>query len=72
MVQEMLDAESVNDITDCSKLIGFKYIYRVRVGSNRVFFLHHPPEGDVTLLYIVSRGEAYGKRYILRLRDKDV
>ena len=73
VILEVEKAESVADITDCRKLAGFNYVYRIRIGNYRAFFIFHVQIVDDTALfqYLLLRGEAYAKKNIDNLRDKD-
>jgi len=55
------------------KLRLFNNVYRIRIGSQRAFFvLHIEIEGNVVKFeYLISRGEAYNKKNMERLRRKD-
>ena len=48
-------------------------IYRIRIGSYRAFFVFHVEiiEDTVKFEYLISRGEAYDKKNMKRLRGKD-
>lgn len=72
-IQEIIDAESIEDISDCKKLTSYKYIYRIRIGSYRAFFVFHVQITDDTVKfeYLLSRGEAYNKKNMENLRNKD-
>lgn len=72
-INEVIDATNVNDITDCKKIESLKNVYRIRIGDRRAFFvLHVEVEGDVAKFeYLVSRGEAYDKKYMDKLRNRD-
>lgn len=37
-IQEVIDANSIDEITDCKKLVDYDFIYRIRIGSYRAFF----------------------------------
>lgn len=73
MIREVKSVNSVDEITDCIKLTGYKFVYRIRVGDYRAFFIFHVRiENDtVKFEYLVSRGEAYGKKVESVLRKKD-
>lgn len=73
VILEVEKAASVADITDCKKLAGFNYVYRIRIGNYRAFFIFHVQIVDDTVLfqYLLLRGEAYAKKNIDNLRDKD-
>ena len=72
-IQEVIDAQSVDQITDCKKLVGFDFIYRIRMGDYRAFFTFHVRiEGDTVFFqYLLPRGEAYDKKNQENLRKKD-
>lgn len=40
-VQEVMDAENIEELTDCKKLVDYDFIYRLRIGSYRAFFSFH-------------------------------
>lgn len=73
-INEVVDADSINDITDCKKIESLNSVYRIRIGSKRAFFvLHLRIDGDVVRFeYLFSRGEAYDKKNMEKLRNKDV
>ena len=58
------NAESLKDITDCKKLVGYRNVYRIRIGDYRAFFTFHIEIINDTVIfrYLVSRGEAYAKK----------
>ena len=64
VVVEVKNAESLKDITDCKKLVGYRNVYRIRIGDYRAFFTFHIEIVNDTVIfrYIVSRGEAYAKK----------
>lgn len=73
-INEVMDAASIDEISDCKKIESLNSVYRIRIGDRRAFFvLHVEIEGDlVKFEYLVSRGEAYDKKNMERLRLKDV
>lgn len=73
-IDEVRASSSVLSISDCKKLETFNSVYRIRVGSYRAFFvLHIRIEGDMVIFeYLLPRGEAYGKKSLDRLRNRDV
>ena len=73
MIIEVERANCVDEITDCKKLVGFDFIYRIRMGDYRVFFTFHVRiEGDTVFFqYLLPRGEAYDKKNQENLRKKD-
>ena len=64
VITEVKNAESIKDITDCKKLVGYRNVYRIRIGDYRAFFTFHVEivNGTVFFRYLVSRGEAYAKK----------
>lgn len=74
VINEVIDASCVEEITDCKKIESLNSVYRIRIGSRRAFFvLHVEIEGNLVKFgYLVSRGEAYDKKNMERLRRKDV
>ena len=61
-IKEVKAAEDIKEITDCKKLVGYRKIYRIRIGDYRAL-LTLEIEGDTVFFqYLVSRGEAYGKK----------
>ena len=71
LILEIRAAQSVDDIGNCKKLIGYNSIYRIRLGDFRVFFLLKIVELTVFLKYLVSRGDAYSKEYQEKLKRND-
>lgn len=64
VIQEVKTADNIQQITDCKHLVGYKHVYRIRIGDYRAFFTCHLEIVDdvVFFQYLVSRGEAYGKQ----------
>ena len=73
-INEVIDANSIEEITDCKKIESLNSVYRIRIGDRRAFFvLHIEIEGDlVKFEYLVSRGEAYDKKNLQKLRKRDI
>ena len=73
-ILEVMQAESVENITDCKKLTGYQNVYRIRIGSLRAFFTLHIEIIDnvVFFKFLVSRGEAYDKKNEKRLKEIDL
>ena len=73
-ILEVMQAESVENITDCKKLTGFQNVYSIRIGSLRAFFTLHIEIIDnvVFFRFLVSRGEAYDKKNEKRLKEIDL
>ena len=73
VIQEVIDAKDLDDITHCIRLTGYVYVYRIRIGDYRAFFVFHVQIiGDTVMFeYLVSRGEAYNKKIQQKLRRKD-
>ena len=68
---EIRAVQSVGDIGNCKKLIGYNSVYRIRLGDYRAFFLLEIVGQTVFLKYLVGRGEAYSKEYRDRLKLDD-
>lgn len=64
VIAEVKNAESIKEITDCKKLVGYRNVYRIRIGDYRAFFTFHIEIVNDTVIfrYLVSRGEAYDKK----------
>ena len=64
VIAEVKNAESIKEITDCKKLVGYRNVYRIRIGDYRAFFTFHVEivNDTVCFRYLVSRGEAYDKK----------
>ena len=64
VITEVKNAESIKDITDCKKLVGYRNVYRIRIGDYRAFFTFHVEIINDTVIfrYLVSRDEAYAKK----------
>ena len=64
VIAEVKNAESIKEITDCKKLVGYRNVYRIRIGDYRAFFTFHVEIVNDTVFfrYLVSRGEAYDKK----------
>ena len=39
VITEVKQAENIKDITDCTKLVGYSNIYRIRIGDYRASFV---------------------------------
>ena len=70
-ILEIRAAQSVGDIGNCKKLIGYDSVYRIRLGDYRIFFLLEIVGQTVFLKYLVGRGEAYSKGYQEKLKHSD-
>lgn len=70
---EVKAAKQLSDITDCKKLTNFTNTYCIRIGNYRAFFTCRIEvvDGVVKFEYLVSRGQAYSKEMIQKLRSKD-
>lgn len=73
VIKEVKEADDLKDITDCKKLIGYRSIYRIRIGDYRAIFTFHIEiiNDTVKFKYLVSRGEAYGKKIKTELNRID-
>jgi mRNA-degrading endonuclease RelE of RelBE toxin-antitoxin system len=72
-IVETKKAENVGQLNNCEKLVGYKNIYRLRIGDLRAFFfLRVEIEGDTVLFeYMVPRGQVYDKKVHANLKKKD-
>ncbi|NJN27274.1 MAG: hypothetical protein HC819_15510 [Cyclobacteriaceae bacterium] len=70
-IREVKEAKTIESLTDCEKLIGYSRSYRLRIGSLRAFFIFHVDGEKVCFEYLVPRGEAYSKKTLSALREKD-
>lgn len=70
-IQEVIDAPSIEYITNCKKLTNYKSVYRIRIGNYRVFFIFQVTNNVVIFEYLYSIGEAYSKKSKENLRRKD-
>ena len=72
-IDEVKAAESIEQISNCKKIESLNSVYRIRIGDKRAFFvLHLQIEGDLVMFeYLLSRGEAYDKKNMQKLRKKD-
>ena len=73
VLDEVKKAQSLEDITDCIRLVGYHNIYRIRIGGYRAFFTFHIEIIDdvVRFQFLVSRGQAYTKKIEKELRKLD-
>ena len=78
MIDEVRDAQSIEQISNCKKIealnnVYLNNVYRIRIGDRRAFFvLHIQIEGDLVMFeYVFNRGEAYDKKNMQKLRNKD-
>lgn len=73
MLDEVEQAVSLSDITDCKKLVNYENVYRIRIGNRRAFFTLHVEivDDEVFFRYLVSRGQAYDKAMETALRNAD-
>lgn len=73
-LDEVRAANAIEELTDCKRIETLKNVYRLRIGDRRAFFiLHIEIEGNlVKFEYLLSRGEAYDKKNMEKLRKKDI
>ncbi len=73
VIKEVKAAQGIEDITDCSRLVGYHSVYRIRIGGYRAFFTFHIEIVDdvVNFRYLVSRGQAYTKKVETELKHLD-
>ena len=73
VINNVIDCNSILEISNCKKLESFNSVYRIRIGDYRAFFVMHiQVDGDIVRFeYLVSRGEAYNKKNLKKLRNRD-
>lgn len=73
-INDVIDAQTIDEISNCRKIETLNSVYRLKIGSKRAFFvLHIQIDGDLAKFeYLVSRGEAYDKKNMERLRKRDI
>jgi mRNA interferase RelE/StbE len=57
LIQQIISAKKLSDLTSCKKLTGFKNAYRVRLGSYRIGFFFE--NETVELVRVLSRKDIY-------------
>jgi mRNA-degrading endonuclease RelE of RelBE toxin-antitoxin system len=72
-ILETRKAENIRQLKNCEKLVGYKNIYRLRIGDFRAFFfLRVEIEGNTVIFeYLVPRGQTYNKKIHDHLKKKD-
>jgi len=72
-ISEAKKAANTGQLSNCEKLTGFKNIYRLRIGDLRAFFFLQIDKETNTIYfeYLVNRGQAYDKKIIQTLKEKD-
>ena len=40
-VQEVINAENIEELTNCKKLVDYEFIYRLKIGNYRALFNYH-------------------------------
>ena len=73
VIKEVKAAQGIEDITDCTRLVGYHSVYRIRIGGYRAFLTFHIEIVDdvVYFRYLVSRGQAYTKKVESELKRLD-
>ena len=72
-IDEVKSAQSVDQISNCRKIESLNSVYRIRIGDKRAFFVLHIEIDDdlVKFEYLLNREEAYDKKNMQKLRNKD-
>lgn len=72
-IDEVKRAQSIQQISNCKKIESLNNVYRIRIGDKRAFFeLHVQIEDELVMFeYLFSRGEAYDKKNMQKLRNKN-
>ena len=73
VIREVKIAQGIDNIRDCTRLVGYRTVYRIRIGGYRAFFTFHIEIIDdvVNFRYLVSRGQAYTKKVEKELKRLD-
>ena len=73
VIVEVKNAENIEEIKNCRKLVGFDNVYRIRIGDFRAFLTFHIyiERNTVKFEYLTARGQAYNKKITVALRSKD-
>lgn len=73
VLKKVEEVNSISDIPNCKKLIGYNILYRIRVGSNRAIFAYGiiRTDGIVRFELLLPRGQAYKKEITKKLRELD-
>ncbi|MFW5804417.1 MAG: type II toxin-antitoxin system RelE family toxin [bacterium] len=73
-ILETKEAENIEQLSNCEKLVGYKNTYRLRIGDLRAFFfVRVDGEGNTIIFeYLVPRGQAYNRKMIQNLKKKDI
>lgn len=73
VIEEVESSQRVEDITNCTRLVGYKNIYRIRIGGLRAFLTFHIEIVDNVAYfhYLVPRGQAYTKKVETELKRLD-
>lgn len=61
-IQEVIDAPSIEYITNCKKLTNYKSVYHIRIGDYRAFFIFQITNNVVIFEYLYSEGRLIQKR----------
>lgn len=72
-IEDVLKANTPEDIANCKKLAGLKNVYRIRIGDFRAFFTFYVilDENQAHFIALIHRGQAYDKKAMKRLRKSD-
>ena len=73
VIKEVKEAQRIEDITNCIRLVGYSSVYRIRIGGYRAFLTFHIEFVDdvVIFQFLVSRGQAYTKKIEKELKRID-
>ncbi len=73
VIKEVKAAQGIEDISDCTRLVGYHSVYRIRIGGYRAFFTFHIEIVDdvVYFRYLVLRGQVYTKKVETELKRLD-
>lgn len=71
IIAEVMQANEVADLTNCIKMVGFQYCYRLKMGDYRLVLFFKVVDQVVIFELLLSRGEVYRKEREMNLRKKE-
>ncbi len=70
-ILNLKNAQSLKDIDNCKKLVGYNSVYRIKIDGYRAFFIHLTDENELILHYFAIRSKAYAKEMKTKLKSID-
>lgn len=71
IIEEVMQAKDVADLTNCIKMVGFQHSYRIKMGDYRLIFIFKVVDSKAIFELLLSRGEVYRKDHEMNLRKKE-